>query len=87
LILTNRSLTRSTWADWWTPNPALRWLGASAVVLLAVILYVPLVRELFHMSRPHLDDMAVIVVAGSGAFVWMEVVKRVLKGWHTPTTT
>ena len=28
LIVTNRSLTRPTLADWWTPNPALRWLGA-----------------------------------------------------------
>jgi Ca2+-transporting ATPase len=76
LIVTNRSLTRPMLADWWTPNPALRWLGAGAVAILAAILYVPLVRDLFRMSRPHADDALVIVVAGAGALLWMELVKR-----------
>jgi Ca2+-transporting ATPase len=76
LIVTNRSLTRPMLADWWTPNPALRWLGAGAVAILAAILYVPLVRDLFRMSRPHADDALVIVMAGAGALLWMELVKR-----------
>jgi P-type Ca2+ transporter type 2C len=76
LIVTNRSLTRPMLADWWTPNPALRWLGAGAVAILAVILYVPFVRDLFRMSRPHADDALVIVMAGAGALLWMELVKR-----------
>ena len=76
LIVTNRSLTRSTWADWWTPNPALRWIGAGALAILAVILYVPFVRDLFRMSRQHADDAAVIAVAGATALTWMEAVKR-----------
>jgi P-type Ca2+ transporter type 2C len=76
LIVTNRSLTRPMLADWWTPNPALRWLGAGAVAILAVILYVPFVRDLFRMSRPHADDALVIVMAGAGALLWMEAVKR-----------
>jgi len=76
LIVTNRSLTRPMLADWWTPNPALRWLGAGAVAILAAILYVPFVRDLFRMSRPHADDALVIVMAGAGALLWMELVKR-----------
>jgi Ca2+-transporting ATPase len=76
LIVTNRSLTRPMLADWWTPNPALRWLGAGAVAILAAILYVPFVRDLFRLSRPHADDALVIVVAGAGALLWMEAVKR-----------
>jgi Ca2+-transporting ATPase len=76
LIITNRSLTRSTWADWWTPNPALRWLGAGALAVLATILYVPLVRDLVRMSRPHADDAVVIAVTGAGALLWMEAMKR-----------
>jgi P-type Ca2+ transporter type 2C len=76
LIVTNRSLTRPMLADWWTPNPALRWLGAGAVAILAAILYIPFVRDLFRMSRPHADDALVIVMAGAGALLWMELVKR-----------
>jgi P-type Ca2+ transporter type 2C len=76
LIITNRSLTRSIWTDWLTPNPALRWLWVGAVAVLAAILYLPFVRELFRLSRPHADDALVIVAAGLGALLWMEMVKR-----------
>ncbi len=82
LIITNRSLTRSAWADWSAPNPALRWLGAGALGMLATILYVPFVRDLFRMSRPHADDTAVIVVAEIGAWIWMEIVKRTMRKGH-----
>ena len=76
LIITNRSLTRTSWVDWWAPNPALRWLGAGAFGVLAVILYVPFVRDLFRVSRPHADDTVVIAFAALGALLWMEIVKR-----------
>jgi Ca2+-transporting ATPase len=79
LIVTNRSLTRPTLADWWTPNPALRWLGAGAVAILAAILYVPFLRDLFRVSRPHADDALVIAAAGMGALLWMELVKRMTR--------
>ena len=55
LIVTNRSLTHPVWTAWRDPNPALRWLGAGALGVLATILYVPFVRDLFRMSRPHAD--------------------------------
>jgi len=77
LILTNRSLTRSAWSVVQAPNAALRWLVIGALGLLVTILYVPFIRNLFSMSRPHLDDAIVIVIAAAGAFVWMELVKRV----------
>ena len=76
LILTNRSLTRSIWTGWRSPNPALRWLMAGALSILATILYVPPVRDLFRMSRPHADDAIMILLASLGAFMWMEIVKR-----------
>ena len=76
LIVTNRSLTRSAWAGRRDPNPALRWIGAGAIGLLAAILYVPMVRDLFRMSRPHAIDTVVIAVAGISALIWMEIVKR-----------
>ncbi len=76
LIVTNRSLTRPVWTAWRAPNPALRWLGAGALGVLATILYVPFVRDLFRMSRPHADDAVMILLASLGALVWMEIVKR-----------
>ena len=83
LILTNRSLTRSIWTGWRSPNPALRWLMAGALGVLATIVYVPPVRDLFRMSRPHPDDALVIVVVATGALIWMEAVKRMLtRLWH-----
>ena len=75
LIITNRSLTRSSLEGWRAPNPALRWLAAGAIGVLATILYVGPVRDLFRMSRPHADDSLVIIVAGIAALVWMETVK------------
>ena len=76
LILTNRSFTRSVWTAWRSPNPALRWLVAGALGVLAMILYVPPVRDLFRMSRPHAVDALVIAAAAIGALIWMETVKR-----------
>ena len=49
---------------------------AGALGVLATILYVPPVRDLFRMSRPHAADALVIVVAAIGALIWMETVKR-----------
>jgi Ca2+-transporting ATPase len=76
LIVTNRSLTESVWAGWRAGNAALGWLTSGALALLAAIFYVPSVRELFRMSRPHVDDAAMILAASIGALVWMEIVKQ-----------
>jgi Ca2+-transporting ATPase len=78
LILTNRSFSRPVWTTWRTPNPALRWLGAGAAGVLATILYLPPVGDLFRMSRPHAVDAIVIVLASAGALGWMEIIKRCL---------
>ncbi|HZS11534.1 MAG TPA: cation-translocating P-type ATPase, partial [Nitrospirales bacterium] len=87
LIITNRSLTRSAWSGWRAPNPALRWLGAGALAVLAAIFYVPFVRDLFRMSRPHADDTFVILVAGIGALAWMEIVKRSVRSHSLDLST
>ena len=78
LILTNRSFSQPVWTTWRAPNPALRWLVAGAAGILGVILYLPLVSDLFRMSRPHAADAIVIVLAGAGALAWMEIIKRCL---------
>jgi Ca2+-transporting ATPase len=76
LIFTNRSVSRPLWTVWATPNPALRWLVAGAVGVLAAMLYVPLIRDLFRMSTPHAIDAVVVLFVSIGALVWMEAVKH-----------
>jgi len=79
LIFTNRSLTRPVWTAWQAPNPALRWLVAGAIGVLTAIFYVPVVRDLFRMSRPHANDAALVLLASLAALVWMEAVKRQIR--------
>ena len=84
LIVTNRSLTRSVLEQWRTPNRMLAVLGAGALVLLAVVLFVPVLRDLFRMAVPHTDDLLVVAVAGLASLIWMEIVKRIAAGARGP---
>jgi len=78
LIAANRSLTLPVWVSQGA-NPALRWLIAGALAVLALVLYVPLLRDFFRLAMPHPADLAVVGAAGIGALVWMELVKRALR--------
>jgi hypothetical protein len=49
---------------------------AGAVGVLAAMLYVPLIRDLFRMSTPHAIDAVVVLFVSIGALVWMEAVKH-----------
>jgi Ca2+-transporting ATPase len=79
LIATNRSLTRPAWSTLSDSNPSLWWLGADAIVMLAAIVYVPFVRDLFRVTTLHVHDATVVVAATCGALVWMESVKRLCR--------
>ena len=69
LIAVNRPLTRPTWTTLGEPNPALRWLARGAVGLLAAMVYVAILCELFRVATLHANDAAVVAVAIFGAFV------------------
>jgi P-type Ca2+ transporter type 2C len=77
LILVNRSWDQPLWAILQAPNRALWWIVLAAIAVLAVVLYVPPVRELFRMSVLHLDDIALSVGAGFLSVGWFEVLKVV----------
>ena len=49
---------------------------AGAVGVLAAILYIPVIRDLFRMSTPHAIDAVVVLLVSIGALVWMEAVKH-----------
>jgi P-type Ca2+ transporter type 2C len=61
LILVDRSWDQPLWAILQAPNPARWWSVVAAIAVLAVVLYVPPVRELFRMSVLHLDHIALSV--------------------------
>jgi P-type Ca2+ transporter type 2C len=83
LILTDRSWSRPIVATLRTPNAALRWIGAGAVVLLGLVLLVPFLRDLFRFSVLHPNDLAITVAAGFVSVLWFEVLKIVRRGTGT----
>jgi Ca2+-transporting ATPase len=77
LIFANRSWTRIIPATVRSPNPALWWVSAGALGLLALVLYIPFLRDLFHFARLHLIDLAICLTAGIFSILWFEGFKIV----------
>ncbi len=75
LILTNRSWSRPALATLNTPNPALWWVLGGGLIFLGVILYVPLLQNLFRFSFLHPIDLAICLAAGVLSTLWFEVLK------------
>jgi Ca2+-transporting ATPase len=75
LILANRSLTTALASTWRTANPALWYVVGGALTALAAVLFVPTLRDVFNLSRPHLIDLAVCAGAAAAAFAGMELLK------------
>jgi Ca2+-transporting ATPase len=84
LIATNRSLSQPVWATVRSGNPAFGWIAVGALTLLAAIVYVPTLRELFRFGDLHLDDIVVITTASVSALVWMELMKRAWRRGDDP---
>jgi P-type Ca2+ transporter type 2C len=72
LILTNRSWTRTIIQSLRTKNGALLWVLGGAVGLLALLLAVPGVRDLFGFSKLHTVDLALCLGAGAFSIAWFE---------------
>ncbi len=75
LILTNRSWTRIIPDTLRSPNPALCWVIAGAILFLGLVLYTPFLRELFRFSVLHTIDLAISLVAGAVSIIWFELLK------------
>ncbi len=67
LILSNRSRTRSIRSTLNTPNPALWWIIGGAMSFLALILAVPVLRDLFKFSPLHRWE--VLLISGASLFI------------------
>ena len=75
MIVTNRSWSCNIFAILRTPNPAMWWVVDSAFLFLALVLYLPFLRTLFHFSTLHPNDIALCVGAGAISIAWFEALK------------
>jgi Ca2+-transporting ATPase len=75
LIFSNRSWSRTIWQTRHSRNPALWWVTAGALAILAAILYVPALRNLFRFSLLHPGDVLIAGLAGFAGVLWFELFK------------
>ena len=75
LILTNRSWTRTIPSMLRVPNSALWWVVGGALSFLALTLYLPYLRDMFHFAPLHAPDLAICLLAGSVSILWFECLK------------
>jgi Ca2+-transporting ATPase len=75
LMLTNRSWLRTIPATLRSPNRALWWVVGGAVLFLGLVLYVPILQELFSFSFLHPFDLLVCLGAGGTSVLWFEILK------------
>lgn len=72
LILTNRSWSRTVLSSFRSPNSALKWILGGTLLFLAMVLYVPFMRDLFRFSTLHLTDLAICLTTGIFSILWFE---------------
>ncbi|MGK5089945.1 cation-translocating P-type ATPase [Bdellovibrionota bacterium FG-2] len=72
LILVNRSWSRTILEGLSAPNRALWWVLSGSVLFLALVLYVPYVRDVFRFSFLHLTDLAICFGGGLLSIAWFE---------------
>jgi Ca2+-transporting ATPase len=75
LIFANRSWSRTILSTLRTPNPALWWVFGGTLFFLGLVLYVPFLRDLFHFSTLHPDDLAICLAGGVVCILWFEGIK------------
>jgi Ca2+-transporting ATPase len=74
LIFTNRSWSTTSLRS---TNRALWWVTAGAIVVLALVIYVPGLRHLFRFTVLHPVDIVICVTAGISSVIWFELLKRI----------
>jgi Ca2+-transporting ATPase len=75
LILSNRFRSGNVFTNMRSKNRALRWILSIVVVLLAVVIYVPPVRDLFSFSPLQAMDIVLCIGIGIISIVGCELIK------------
>lgn len=77
LIFINRSQSRTLLATLRSPNAALWWITGGVAALLGLVLYVPLLRDLFGFSTLSLVDVVIALAAGLVTVLCFETFKLI----------
>jgi Ca2+-transporting ATPase len=75
MILVNRSWTHNIFVSLSVTNHALRWVLLGAVAFLALVVYAPGLRSLFHFAPMHFIDIVLSLGTGIVSVAWFEIVK------------
>jgi P-type Ca2+ transporter type 2C len=79
LILSESSTSRLSLKILKSPNPALWWVIGGGVFFMAIVLYVPFLRDLFNFSFLHPIDLAICLGGGLISLLWFELLKQTTK--------
>lgn len=77
LILTNRASSGATIAALLAYNPALWLVVGGTAALLAIVVAIPSLRDIFQFDMLHRDDVVVVAVASLLALLWLDAVRLV----------
>lgn len=86
LIVANLSWSRSIVSTMRSPNVALRWVLVGSLSFLGLVLYVPVLRDVFHFSTLHMNDLVICFAGGAASLAWFEGLK-VFRQWKTSAET
>ena len=75
LILTNRSWSQTILGAFRKRNNTVVWVFGGALLSLGLVLYVPLLRELFLFSALQPVDLLICLAAGFASVAWFELLK------------
>ena len=59
-----------------TENMALWLVAGGALLSLAAVLYVPFLRNLFHFSVLHIEDIMIVLITGILSVFWLKMISR-----------
>lgn len=79
LIFINRSYTRSLIELFREKNAAVKWVVGGAASLFALILFVPVIRNVFHFDLLRAKDLLICFVAGAAGLIVFEIIKKIRK--------
>jgi Ca2+-transporting ATPase len=77
LIFTNRSMNGAGLTQRLAPNRAMRLLASGALLMLGLVLYVPVLRDLFLLAKPTAAQLTACAAAGLLTIIWVETVKAI----------
>ena len=84
LILTNRSWSDTIITSLRTPNRALAWVFPGTIICLLLVLYIPLLQDLFQFGTISPADLIACILAGGVSVLWFEGYKVLVRGKEAP---